>query len=115
MCNKCVPPAVILNRQIYRYVDYVSFMNFKEVSSFVADWQRRNCMEQRMAYLYGYYSEDPNFPEGVRANVEAIYEPPQLGEMHGFQELEDQKGHIVDMIASACGLEKIGWIFTKID
>lgn len=28
-----------------------------------------------MGYLYGYYSEDPNFPDGVRLNVEAIYEP----------------------------------------
>ena len=28
MCNKCLPPAVILNRQTLRHVDYVSFMNF---------------------------------------------------------------------------------------
>jgi hypothetical protein len=28
-----------------------------------------------MGWLYGYYSEDPNYPEGVRVNVEAIYEP----------------------------------------
>lgn len=27
-----------------------------------------------MGWLYGYYSEDPNYPEGVRVNVEAIYE-----------------------------------------
>jgi hypothetical protein len=32
-------------------------------------------MEQRRAWLYGYYSEDPNYPEGVRVNIEAIYEP----------------------------------------
>jgi nuclear protein localization protein 4 homolog len=32
--------------------------------------------EQRIAWLYGYYSEDPNFKDGVRVNVEAIYEPP---------------------------------------
>jgi nuclear protein localization family protein 4 len=68
-----------------------------------------------MGYLYGYYSEDPNFPEGVRINVEAVYEPPQIGEMNGFQELDDPKIHLVDLIASACGLEPIGWIFTKID
>lgn len=36
-----------------------------------------------MAYLYGYYSEDPNYPEGVRVNIEAIYEPPQMGEFSG--------------------------------
>ena len=28
-----------------------------------------------MAWLYGYYSEDPNYPEGVRVNIEALYEP----------------------------------------
>lgn len=28
MCQKCLPPTVILNRQQYRHVDYVSFMNF---------------------------------------------------------------------------------------
>jgi len=40
-------------------------------------------MEQRVALLYGYYSEDPNYPEGVRVNVEVIYEPPQIGEFNG--------------------------------
>lgn len=115
MCNKCVPPAVVLSRQIYRHIDYVSFMNFKELSSFVGDWQRKGCLEQRMGLLYGYYSEDPNFPEGVRINVEALYEPPQIGEMNGVQELDDPKIHVVDLIASACGLEPVGWIFTKID
>ena len=42
-----------------------------------------------MAYLYGYYSEDPNYPEGVRVNIEALYEPPQFGDNSGFNELED--------------------------
>jgi len=65
--------------------------------------------------MFGYYSEDPNFPEGVRINVEAVYEPPQIGEINGFTELEDPKRHIVDMIAHALGLELVGQIFTKID
>jgi nuclear protein localization protein 4 homolog len=39
MCNKCLPPAVVLKRQSYRHVDYVSFMNFNEMSSFVNFWQ----------------------------------------------------------------------------
>ena len=50
-------------------------MNFKELQKFVDHWRRGSCMEQRMGYLYGYYSEDPNYPLGVRINVEAIYEP----------------------------------------
>lgn len=68
-----------------------------------------------MAYLYGYFSEDPNFPEGIRCNVEAIYEPPQIGEINGFQELEDHRKPIVEMIASGLQLECVGWIFTKVD
>jgi hypothetical protein len=42
-----------------------------------------------MAWLYGYYSEDPNYPEGVRVNVEAIYEPKQEGEMNAVIPLND--------------------------
>jgi len=46
--------------------------------------------EQRIGFLYGYYSEDPFFPDGVRVNVESIYEPPQVGERDGVAALEDQ-------------------------
>lgn len=65
-------------------------------------------MEQRIGYLYGYFSEDPNYPEGVRVNIEAIYDPPQINEMDGFVELDDPNLHKVDMIASALGLERVG-------
>lgn len=68
-----------------------------------------------MAWLYGYYSEDPNYPEGVRVNIEAIYEPPQIGEINGVEPLDDPFEGRVDMIASALSLEKVGWIFTSIN
>ena len=68
-----------------------------------------------MGWLYGYYSEDPNYPEGVRVNVEAIYEPPQIGEMNGVQEMDDPNEAKVNMIAEALSLEKVGWIFTSIN
>ena len=68
-----------------------------------------------MAWLYGYYSEDPNYPEGVRVNVEAMYEPPQIGEINGVQELQDPNETKVNMIAEALTLEKVGWIFTTIN
>jgi nuclear protein localization family protein 4 len=64
-------------------------MNFTEMASFVNHWESNNCMEQKMAWLYGYYSEDPNFPEGVRVNIEAVYEPPQMGEINGVEALDD--------------------------
>ena len=77
------PPNVVLTRQVYRHVDYVSFMNHKELAKFVGFWQKTGYYEQRMGYLYGYYSEDPNYPEGVRCNIEAIYDPPQIGDVNG--------------------------------
>jgi nuclear protein localization family protein 4 len=76
-------------------------MNFKEISQFVGAWQQTGCYEQRMAYLYGYYSEDPNFPDGVRVNIEALYEPPQLGEMNGVTPLDDPLRSKVDMISES--------------
>ena len=47
-------------------------------------WQQTGMYEQRMAWLYGYYSEHPHIPDGVRVNVEAIYEPPQIGDQSGY-------------------------------
>jgi nuclear protein localization protein 4 homolog len=72
-------------------------------------------MEQKMAWLYGYYSEDPNYPEGVRVNIEAVYQPPQIGEINGFEPLDDPMQSKVDMIAESLSLEKVGWIFTSIN
>lgn len=68
-----------------------------------------------MAYLYGYYSEDPNFKDGVRVNVEAIYEPPQIGEMNGVQPLEDPLRTMADMVAEGLTLERVGIIFTTLN
>lgn len=90
-------------------------MNFAELNKLVTFWKTKGCLEQRVAYLYGYYSEDPNYPEGVRVNVEAIYDPPQISEMNGYFELDDPHRHKADIIANALGLELVGQIFTKID
>lgn len=61
-----------------------------------------------MAWLYGYYSEDPNFPEGVRVNIEALYEPPQIGEFSGFHVLQDDNEWMVNAVAESLSLEKVG-------
>ena len=37
----------------------------------------------------GYYAEDPNYKGGVRAIVESIYYPPQIGDVNGFTLLND--------------------------
>lgn len=74
-----MPPNAILNRQTYRHVDYVSFMNKEELDQFLKPWINGFYETQRMAYLFGYYAKDPNYKDGVRAVVETLYEPPKSG------------------------------------
>jgi nuclear protein localization family protein 4 len=115
MCNKCIPPSCVLNRQVYRHVDYISILNYPELQKFVDSWLGGHCMEQRVSWLYGYYSEDPNYPEGVRVNIEALYDPPQMGEMNGFQILYDDFEPYVDMVAESLTLQRVGWIYTSLN
>ena len=68
-----------------------------------------------MALLYGYYSEDPNYPDGVRVNIEALYEPPQMGEYGGFHMFEDSNATMVELLAEALTLEGVGGVFTSTD
>ena len=113
MCNKCLPQPVVLARQTYRHIDYVSFRNFHEMQGFVSNWKQGDCMEQRVGFLYGYYSEDPNYPDGVRVNVEALYEPPQAGEYGGFHIFEDHNESSVQLLSECLTLECVGWVFTS--
>lgn len=115
ICNSCMPSTAVLARQSYRHLDYVELMNVKEITEFVKFWQSNHSMVQRGGYMYGYYAQDPNYPDGIRAVVECIYEPVQCGDMNGFQFLDDPLAFYADMIASELELEKIGWIFTSIN
>lgn len=80
LCVKCMPPAVVLSRQPYRHVDYVSFMNSEDLQSFVQTWQKKDCLIQQVGFLFGYFAEDPNYSNGIRAVVEYLYIPPQKGD-----------------------------------
>lgn len=64
---------------------------------------------QRAAYLYGRYEPDPNFPKGRKAVVEAIYEPPQLGEMEGVRLLADSREADVEAVAGKALLSFLVW------
>ena len=72
-------------------------------------------LEQRGGFMYGYYAQDPNYPDGIRAVLECIYEPMQHGDMNGFQFLDDPLSINADILANELELEKIGWIFTSIN
>ena len=44
-------------------------------------WVENSYAIQRVGYLYGYYAEDPNYEDGIRAVIEAVYEPPQIDDI----------------------------------
>jgi len=66
-----------------------------------------------MAFLLGYYSTDPNYPDGVRINVEALYEPPQTPQEKGFRLSKDNGEVYRDMIGAALQLEIVGMVYTR--
>ena len=113
-CNKCMPPNAILNRQTYRHVDYVSFMNKEELDLFLKPWIDGVFGKQRMAYLFGYYAKDPNYKDGVRAVIETLYEPPQIGDQTSVVPQPDQDVFIIDRLTKDLSLECVGWIFTTL-
>jgi nuclear protein localization family protein 4 len=110
MCSQCIPPSINVKRQIYRHVDYAQFMNYNEISEFIKYWLEN--INQRSAFLYGYYAEDPVYTKGVRAIIEALYEPPQENDYNRTIFLEDPFKHHVEHLAMALGLERVGWVFT---
>ncbi|KAI7846753.1 NPL4 family, putative zinc binding region-domain-containing protein [Circinella umbellata] len=97
ICTKCQPSAITLQRQTYRMVDHIEFSSAGLIDTFLNSWRSTGC--QRIGYLYGRY-EPFGSPFGIKAVVEAIYEPPQ----------EDH----VD-VAEACGLSIVGMLFTDFD
>lgn len=112
LCNRCVPESVTLRRQEYRHVDYVQFVNSRQLRGFIDYWaQDRQMAEVRVAFLYGYYAEDPFYSNGIRAVVEALYEPEQEGSRTSF-ELRDpaKRSRNVELIVEALGLEKVGMV-----
>lgn len=47
-------------------------MNRSEIASFLKEWDESKRSVQKVGFLYGYYAEDPNYKEGVRAIIEAV-------------------------------------------
>ncbi|XP_059804516.1 nuclear protein localization protein 4 homolog [Hypanus sabinus] len=112
ICTKCQPSAITLNRQKYRHVDNIMFENHTIADRFLNFWRQTG--NQRLGFLYGRYTEHTDIPLGIRAEVAAIYEPPQVGTANSLELLEDPKAEVVDEIAAKLGLRKVGWIFTDL-
>jgi nuclear protein localization family protein 4 len=60
-------------------------MNVDQIQEFIQYWLPRRHEQQRVAYLYGYYAEDPHYKGGIRVIVETLYEPEQTGTYNSFE------------------------------
>lgn len=96
-------------------VDHVEFATPAIIDSLLSAWRRTG--SQRFAFLIGRYDRYEKVPMGVKAVVEAVWEPKQEGEIDGLTietPWSDEKR--VAQIAGWCeqGLGVVGMIYTDL-
>lgn len=112
ICSKCQPAPITLQQQSFRMVDHVEFADHSVLNDFIESW-RKTAM-QRYGVFYGRYEPYDKVPLGIKAVVEAIYEPPQACELDGITLLEWTDEAIVNSAAEKLGMYQLGVVFTDL-
>lgn len=119
VCLSCAPPNAHLRLQKYRHCDGITFEDLRPLQSFYRRWLQKGPENQRAAILFGTYIDEPQSTQlrgAVRAQVQALYEPPQeaLSGKKGVRFLKDPHELSVTSVAALLGLEPVGWVIATL-